>query len=201
MGERAVGGDAQPKSVVGVDVRLEAAGEEVAGAGMVAVGVTAGAREAVARKASSAEEAARAEVMAGAKVLIFELHVALELLVELNADHGAEDVGEGLDRSCGGATCRRAGRWVGAGRSSISKNGARDGERRGWVKRERGEGAGSGYWGGSGCRTAEIGRGRWRRVWEGHGPDHPSSSSQVPLGSSVQSCSLTGISRFTSCFG
>jgi hypothetical protein len=40
---------------------------------------------------------------------------------------------------------------------------------RGWVKRARGGGAGSGDWGGSGRRTAEIGR-RRRRVWEGHGP-------------------------------
>jgi hypothetical protein len=63
MGERAVGGEAQPKSVMGVDVRLEAAGEEVAGVGMVAVGVTAGTRE-----AAGAEEAARAEVMADAEV-------------------------------------------------------------------------------------------------------------------------------------
>jgi hypothetical protein len=58
MGERAVGREEQPKSVVGVDVRLEAAGEEVTGAGMVAVGVTVGTREAVAKEAAGAEEAA-----------------------------------------------------------------------------------------------------------------------------------------------
>jgi hypothetical protein len=64
MGERELGGDAQPKAVVGAGVRSEGAGEEVASAGVVATGVTTDAREAAARGTAGAEEAARAEVMA-----------------------------------------------------------------------------------------------------------------------------------------
>jgi hypothetical protein len=71
MGERELGGDAQPKAVVGADVRLEVAGEEEANTGVVTARaayaeVVTGTREATARVTSGPGEAARAKVLVGA---------------------------------------------------------------------------------------------------------------------------------------